>query len=109
MAKVSRQAHGFGCIFTTWGEVMRYVLIAVIGLACLTAAEPEKPAEEPAAGTEIVHPVDGALMVYVPSGWFIMGMNADEADRHAKSLGYKHYHDIAAEEWFPRRRVWVAG
>lgn len=64
---------------------------------------------EPAAGTEIIHPVDGALMVYVPSGWFAMGMNADEAERHAKSLGYKHYHEIAAEEWFPRRRVYVPG
>ena len=59
------------------------------------------------AGTEIVHPGDGALMVYVPAGWFVMGMDAPEADRLAKRLGYKDYHAIAAEEWFPRRRVWL--
>jgi len=70
----------------------------------------EKPAiKEPAAGFEIVHPIDGAIMVYVPAGYFVMGMNADEADRHAKSLGYKDYHGIAAEEWFPRRMVFVDG
>ena len=58
---------------------------------------------EPPAGTMIVHPVDGALMVYVPAGDFIMGMDHDEADALAKSLGYPGYEKIAAWEWFPRR------
>lgn len=65
--------------------------------------------DEPAPGTTIVHPEDRAIMVWVPSGWFWMGMDADEAQAHAESLGYEHYHDIAAEEWFPRRRVYVSG
>ena len=38
-----------------------------------------------------------------------MGMNADRAAELAKMLGYKHYHDFAAEEWFPERRLWVEG
>lgn len=48
-------------------------------------------------------------MVYVPSGYFIMGMDKETADRHARDLGYKDYHEIAAEEWFPRRTVYVEG
>ena len=64
---------------------------------------------EPPAGTEMVHPTDGALMVYVPAGTFIMGMNADRAQQLAQQLGYKSYHDIAAEEWFPERKVYVEG
>lgn len=76
-------------------------------------AEPSKlptiPAGEPAAGTAIVHPRDGAVMVYVPAGEFTMGMNADESQKLAEALGYKDYHTIAAEEWAPRRTVWVEG
>jgi formylglycine-generating enzyme required for sulfatase activity len=82
----------------------------LLGSALLAvAAAPDPAPDEPPAGTEIVHPGDGALMVYVPSGWFVMGVNADEADRLARRLGYKDYHAIAAEEWFPRRRVWLPG
>jgi formylglycine-generating enzyme required for sulfatase activity len=85
---------------------MNPTLTALLCLAPWTCrAEPA----EPPAGSAIVHPVDQALMVYVPAGWFIMGMNADEADRLAKRLGYKDYHAIAAEEWFPRRKVWLPG
>jgi formylglycine-generating enzyme required for sulfatase activity len=72
---------------------------------------PTKPARlaEPAAGTAIVHPIDGAVMVYVPSGEFTMGMDKDEAIKLAAALGYSDYHKIAAEEWFPKRRVYVEG
>jgi formylglycine-generating enzyme required for sulfatase activity len=77
--------------------------------ARLQAAPAPLPAQEPAAGTEIVCPSDGAIMVYVPSGTFIMGMDADESDRLAKALGYKDYHVIAAEEWMPRHTVYVEG
>lgn len=77
------------------------------------AAPPAQPSEaipgEPAPGTAIVHPVDGAIMVWVPSGVFLMGMDAPEAQKMADRLGYKHYHEFAAEEWFPQRRVFVQG
>ncbi len=82
------------------------IWLSFAGAIGLVAAPPKK---EPKAGTEIVHPVDGALMVYVPSGYFIMGMAKAEADKHAKALGYKDYHVIAAEEWFPRRREYASG
>ena len=76
--------------------------IACLLIPFLTSVQSE-PVNEPAPGTEIVHPVDKALMVFVPSGKFIMGMDKEEADKLAKKLGYKDYHQIAAEEWFPRR------
>lgn len=63
----------------------------------------------PSAGTMIVHPADGALMVYVPAGEFIMGMDRQEADALAKSMGYANYEKIAAYEWFPRRAEHTQG
>jgi len=83
--------------------------VILLAATAIGAQRPARLPKEPPAGLEIVHPVDRAIMVYVPAGFFIMGMNADEADRHAKSLGYKDYHAIAAEEWLPRRRVYVEG
>ena len=65
--------------------------------------------DEPEAGTMIVHPEDGAVMVWVPSGAFTMGINADTAMDLAEKLGYDHYHKFAAEEWFPQRKVYVQG
>jgi formylglycine-generating enzyme required for sulfatase activity len=56
-----------------------------------------------------VHPVDGTVMVYVPAGEFVMGMDADDAKKYAASLEYDDYRKIAADEWFPRRRVHVEG
>ena len=88
------------------------------GLLAMSAAEkpdatastlPTPYASEPAAGTEIVHPVDGAIMVWVPSGYFIMGCNADEAQKLGEGIGFKNYKEFAAQEWFPRRRVYVSG
>lgn len=75
----------------------------------LNAKPPEPIAHEPAPGTTIVSPVDGSLMVYVPSGYFIMGMDKEEAVRYAKAFGHEDYHKIAVEEWFPQRRVYVEG
>lgn len=83
------------------------VLFMLFNVAC--AADKPFTSQEPPPGTTIVHPADGAIMVYVPSGSFIMGMDRDEADALAKSLGYKDYHQVAAEEWFPRRREWARG
>lgn len=60
-------------------------------------------------GFTIRHPKDGAEMVWVPSGWFRMGINKEVAQKQAEQLGYKDYHEIAAEESFPERVVFVDG
>ena len=88
-------------------SLSRMVPRAIVLLAWISCAS--LYAEEPAAGTLIVHPADNALMVYVPSGEFIMGMNAEESDQVAKALGYKDYHQIAAEEWAPSRTLTLPG
>ena len=98
------------------------VALALLLFGCAAPAgadEPQPAAEagpqslayagEPEPGTTIVHPGDGALMVWVPTGPFVMGMDADEATRLAAALGYEHYHDFAAEEYFPRRTEWTRG
>lgn len=89
-----------------------HVLIAILlAVAAARAARLPAPyAREPKPGTEIVSPVDGALMVWVPSGEFIMGMDKDRADRTIKALGYKGGWEQAwAWEWAPEHRVYVAG
>lgn len=106
------------------GRNQAAILLAVLGLAQAVFAEPPAaapagpdlkaqppviPADEPAPGTAIVHPVDGSIMVYVPSGYFLMGMDAPEAQKIAVTLGYDDYHKFAAEEWFPQRKVFVSG
>jgi len=78
-------------------------------LGACAMADPLNTASEPAAGTRIVHPHDGAVMVYVPAGTFVMGMDREQADKVAKALGYKDYRTIAAEEWFPQRTEWLRG
>lgn len=84
---------------------------ALMGLLLMMAAESraETLAAEPALGTAIIHPGDGAVMVYVPSGPFTMGVTREQAQKLAAQLGYKDYHQIAAEEWFPRRSEVVEG
>lgn len=91
---------------------MMYWILVCIGMGLISSsvqAQPVNTASEPAAGTAIVHPRDGSVMVYVPAGEFIMGMNADESQKLAQTLGYKDYHVIAAEEWAPQRKVWIGG
>lgn len=61
------------------------------------------------AGYTIGHPKDGAEMVWVPAGYFRMGIDVDTAKKQAEQLGYKDYHEIAAEESFPERMVFVDG
>jgi len=86
--------------------------MAVLALITATAGKSsfaqDKPTE-PAAGTAIVHPRDGSIMVYVPSGPFIMGISPEEAQTLAVSYGYKDYRQIAAEEWFPKRTENIPG
>lgn len=83
--------------------------ISTVLAALAVLALPLSVRAEPAAGTAIVHPADGAVMVYVPAGFFTMGVDKPEAEKLAADLGYKDYHTIAAEEWFPRRKVYVEG
>lgn len=71
---------------------------------------PEKPqAWQPPAGFTIIHPKDGAEMVWVPGGTFRMGIDRDTAIQQAAQLGYKDYHEIAAQESFPEHLVYVSG
>ncbi|MEI6168613.1 MAG: formylglycine-generating enzyme family protein [bacterium] len=65
--------------------------------------------EAPVAGTEIVHPVDGALMVYVPAGSFIMGLNQDEATTIARQLGYTNSDTLWMWECLPKRQEYTGG
>jgi formylglycine-generating enzyme required for sulfatase activity len=52
----------------------------------------QKQNQEPAAGTVRTNPVDGAVMVYIPAGEFLMGSQIDENPRHTVSLsGYWMY------------------
>lgn len=85
------------------------LLMVLIGLSGTAMADNSSSDAEPPPGTEIVHPADQAIMVWVPSGSFTMGMDADDAKALAKTLGFKDYHAIAAEEWFPKHEVYVDG
>jgi len=91
---------------------MRVLLVLLLwaGAVSLQAADAVMPyPQEPPAGTEIVHPVDGAIMVWVPGGTFIMGMDQEEADAAVKAVGLKDWEEAWAWEWFPRRTVYVPG
>jgi len=88
-------------------SVLTLLLLTVFSLA---AGFPPPYAKEPPAGTEIVHPGDGAIMVWVPSGYFTMGMDREKADKAIKDLGYKGgWEEAWAWEWAPERKVYVAG
>ncbi|HYG76262.1 MAG TPA: SUMF1/EgtB/PvdO family nonheme iron enzyme [Planctomycetota bacterium] len=67
------------------------------------------PHAEIPAGFTIRHPVDGAEMVWVPEGYFRMGLNADTAQKQAEQLGLKDFRIMAGEESFPERVVYVQG
>jgi formylglycine-generating enzyme required for sulfatase activity len=94
----------------------RCCLLLVLAIT-LRAAEPpgtaapdyHAPHADIPAGFAIRHPIDGAEMVWVPAGWFRMGLDRATAQRQAESLGYTDYHEIAGEESFPERMVHVQG
>lgn len=71
--------------------------------------EYRSPLADLPAGFTIRHPQDGAEMVWIPEGWFRMGLNADTAQKQAEQLGLQHYHAMAGEESFPERMVYVQG
>lgn len=80
-------------------------LLAGCGLVWAGAGDTEAPA----AGMEIVCPTDGARMVYVPAGEFIMGMDENEAHTVAQHLGYKDADALWAWETYPRHTVNLPG
>ncbi len=58
-----------------WGLLLAWGWVPIVVLATGTSAT-----SEPRLGTTIVHPVDQALMVYVPAGYFSMGLDQPAAD-----------------------------
>ncbi|MBI2194372.1 MAG: SUMF1/EgtB/PvdO family nonheme iron enzyme [Planctomycetes bacterium] len=52
---------------------------------------------------------DGAIMVYVPSGEFIMGLDAAEAETVARDLGFKDAEPLWAWEAAPRHQRKLPG
>jgi len=89
-------------------SVLILTLLVLLG-ALLRAEGPLPYPNEPAAGTEIVYPFDNTIMVWVPSGYFIMGMDRQDADKICKAFGAKDWEDAWAWEWFPQRKVFVPG
>jgi iron(II)-dependent oxidoreductase len=63
---------------------------------------------QPLAGTRIIHPGDGAVMVYVPAGEFIMGIDEADARKIATDLGLK-VDQLWAWEAYPKRTVRLDG
>jgi len=83
---------------------MRLTTLSLTAFVSLTAL-----AAEPPAGTLILHPADGARMVYVPAGKFIMGLDEAEADTVAQHLGMKDAAALWAWDCYPRRTVELPG
>lgn len=78
---------------------------AIILVLCLGTAA----AQEPPAGSRIRHPKDEAVMVWVPSGPFVMGLDEPEADLIARHLGFKTANDLWAWDSYPKRKVHLEG
>lgn len=88
---------------TAWAVRLAGVALAVLPWCSRCVAA------EPAAGTVIVHPVDGARMVYVPAGPFVMGLDESEANTIAGQLGFKDAESLWAWESYPRHTVDLPG
>ena len=80
-----------------------------LALASLAFGTVVALAAEPPAGTLILHPTDGARMVYVPAGKFIMGLDEAEANTVAQHLGVKDAATLWAWDCYPRRTVELPG
>lgn len=81
--------------------------VTVLRAADANARHSRNP--EPESGARIVHPVDKSIMVYVPSGYFTMGLTPEEANVIAEQLGARDYEQLWMWETFPRRKVYVGG
>lgn len=61
------------------------------------------------AGTAIVFPKDGAVMVWVPVGDFVMGLDPDAAEAIARQAGFSSAAELWAWEAYPAHRVFLDG
>jgi len=78
-------------------------LLLLLQLACAQPI-PEPPPKPPAPGTRI-NPADGAEMVQVPAGVFLMGLSADQLDTWQRQYPY-HLKDDFSDE-LPRHPVYL--
>ena len=102
-------------------RITLWLILLACSLAALAAELPAPYAKEPAPGTEIVSPIDGTIMVWVPSGYFTMGMDRERADKILKALGYGKpkagqpekpfagWEEAWAWEWAPERKEYTTG
>jgi iron(II)-dependent oxidoreductase len=86
---------------------LNFIFSACSAFLCLHSLS--AAGDAPLAGTEIVHLVDGALMVYVPEGTFTMGLNQEECAVIAKQLGYDDSEKLWMWECLPKRKEYVKG
>ena len=87
-------------------KVSRLVVVLMVGLVIPINTS---LGIEPPVGTQIVHPRDKTIMVYVPSGQFVMGLAGTEAEVLAGHLGFAEGDDLWAWEAYPQRSVYVDG
>jgi formylglycine-generating enzyme required for sulfatase activity len=81
----------------------------IAGGLVLAAAAHAARGGEPPAGTAIVHPADQAVMVYVPAGEFVMGIDPADAVTLARDLGQPDAAKLWAFEAYPRRTLALPG
>lgn len=84
------------------------ITACIIALS-LSASLLQAGSAEPALGAAIVHPGDGALMVYVPASEFSMGLAEAEANQVAKDLGFGKAEELWAWEAYPRHKLDLPG
>lgn len=69
----------------------------------------EERREKLRAGATIVHPGDGAEMVYVPAGEFVMGIDAKDAEKIAADLGFESGEKVIQYSRRPAKTVALPG
>ena len=87
--------------------VCRWPLVVCLcgGLLGICQASEGTPPER----AEIIHPRDGARMVYIPAGEFTMGLDPAEGAVVAKDLGFQDAETLWAWDCYPRRKVNLPG
>ncbi len=84
-------------------------LILLCATLLVTAVFAQKESPQPKPGTERINPKDGAVMVYIPEGEFLMGTDPDEIDQIWQKFGWveewKQYH----KDESPKHQVYVDG
>ena len=90
--------------------LLSYALIAILLLAPGTFARAADTPKAPAAGATRINPKDGAEMVYVPAGKFLMG--STEAEINDALTAFAHFPGVK-KEWVtdqgPQRSVYLDG